>query len=60
MLEHRKHCPSCDRMRTFRGDVGSFDVATFTVTLSCVECGYPISAAVPRTELEPQVSIYPR
>jgi len=47
-------------MRTFRGDVGSFDVATFTVTLSCVECGYPISAAVPRTELEPQVSIYPR
>jgi len=60
MLEHRKHCPSCNRMRTFRGDVGSFDPATFTVLLSCVECGHPMTAAVPRSEMEPQVGIYPR
>ena len=60
MLEHRKHCPSCNRMRTFRGDIGSLDPATFTVMLSCVDCGYALSAAVPRSELEPQVSIYSR
>ena len=60
MLEHRKHCPSCHRMRTFRGDVGSFDPTTFTVQLNCVECGHPLTAAVPRSDMEPQVGIYPR
>jgi len=47
-------------MRTFRGDVGSFDPTTFTVQLNCVECGHPLTAAVPRSDMEPQVGIYPR
>jgi C4-type Zn-finger protein len=60
MLEHRKHCPSCSRMRTFRGDVDTFDSATLTVVLTCVDCGYPMTSVVPRAEIEPQVQIYPR
>ena len=60
MLEHRKHCPSCNAMRTFRGDVGSFDVNDYTVLVNCVDCGYAMTTAVPRSDIEPQIRIYPR
>jgi hypothetical protein len=60
MLEHRKHCASCNRMRTFRGDPASFDATNLTVTLTCVDCGYALDAALPRDQIEPQVQIYPR
>ena len=60
MLEHRKHCPSCNGLRTFRGDFGSFDANHFTVVVNCVDCGYVMEVPVPRWENEPQVGIYPR
>lgn len=60
MLEHRKHCPSCNGMRTFRGDFGSFDANDYTVLVTCVDCGYALAVGVPRRDVEPQVSIYPR
>ena len=60
MLEHRKHCPSCNGMRTFHGDLGSFDANDYTVLVNCADCGHAMAVAVPRREIEPQVSIYPR
>ena len=47
-------------MRTFRGDFGSFDTNDYSVLVTCVDCGYALAVAVPRREIEPQVSIYPR
>lgn len=60
MLEHRKHCPNCNSMRTFRGDFSNFDANDYTVFVSCVECGHAMAVPLPRSEIEPQVSIYPR
>lgn len=60
MLEHRKHCPSCNGMRTFRVDFGSFDANHDTVLVNCDECGHALAVSVPRSEIEPQVGIYPR
>jgi hypothetical protein len=60
MVEHRKHCPSCNGMRTFRGDFGSFNASDYTVLVNCADCGYAMAVSVPRWEVEPQVSIYPR
>lgn len=47
-------------MRTFRGDFGSFDANDYTVRVNCADCGYVMTVSVPRWEVEPQVSIYPR
>lgn len=60
LIEHRRHCPTCNGMRTFRGDTGAIEIHTCSLPMTCSACGYVIAVAVPREEIEPRLGIYPR